>query len=665
MVSINAVGRQAQYLYDARNRQTKTIYADDSYEETIYGSGADAGRVIGRRDRNGVVTGISYDLAGRRSATATLVPHTDGTVESLGESWTYLPGTTLEASSTRRGETTLTSYDVRHRRIASTVYATRSTTLTTSWTYDAADRQLTETDAFGRVTYQVYDDLDRVVRTVRETVPGGLPTGADPATISAATTGNPAYVIDQTSYDAEGQVATRTDARGSVTAFIYDVHGRLVSQVEAQGTAAAATTNFVYDALGNQVRIEHPRHRIEAGGFATVKTYTGRSLLATVTEAAGRAEQGTMSYRYTLDGKPAQVIDANGNVSGSEYGVCCARLVKSFDAAGFQTTFSYDAVGNQTTVTDANNLTTVTVYDVIGRPVTRTDAAGRVTTYRYDDNLTDGVGLDAVYGQYLVGLDFGRDPASGYGADGAAVAMTDADGHTTVQINDGLGRVIRAVDALGHATTTTYDSVVTDATVADDGSATTSLLVATVTTDALNQQTTRLVDGLGAVRVLIDQAGKSVRMTHDALGNTLRVRDANGVGQDISYDARGRVTTVTDTALAAHQSIVQTQYDVQGNRLARSDGMGNSEHWQYDGRNRIVLQQDRNQAVTRFGFDAMGNLVRITDAEGGVTTYAYDQRNLLVRETFPGPTGGMRRYTYDPGRRLVLRTDAPTTVGGN
>ena len=665
VASIDPVGRRVQYLYDARNRQTKTIYADASFEETIYGTAADAGRVIGRRDRNGVVTGISYDLAGRRSATVTLVPHADGTTESLAEGWTYLPGTTQEASSTRRGETTLTSYDGRHRRIASTVYATRHATLTTSWTYDAADRQLTETDAFGRVTYQVYDDLDRVVRTVRETVPGGLPAGADPATISAATTGNPGYVIDETSYDAEGQVAMRTDARGSVTAFIYDVHGRLASQIEAKGTAAAATTSFFYDALGNQVRIEHPRHRVEPGGFVTMKSYTGRGLLATVTEAANRSEQGTMSYRYTLDGKPAQVIDANGHVAGSEYGTCCARLMKSFDAAGFQTTFDYDAVGNQTSITDANGFITLTTYDAVGRPVTRTDAAGRVSTYRYDDNLTDGVGLDAAYAQFVSDLDFGHDPATGFGADGSAVAMTDADGHTTLQINDGLGRMVRAVDALGHATTTKYDSVVTDVVVADDGSTTSSKLVATVTTNALDEQTTRLVDGLGAVRVVIDPLGKKVRMTHDAAGQTLRVRDANGVGQDLVYDARGRVTMVTDTAGDGHQSVVKTQYDVQGNRVARIDGMGGSEQWQYDGRNRAVQQRDRNQAVTSFGFDAIGNLVRITDAEGGVTAYVYDQRNLLVRETFPGPTGGTRRYSYDPGRRLLKRIEAPSAMGGN
>jgi YD repeat-containing protein len=52
----------------------------------------------------------------------------------------------------------------------------------------------------------------------------------------------------------------------------------------------------------------------------------------------------------------------------------------------------------------------------------------------------------------------------------------------------------------------------------------------------------------------------------------------------------------------------------------------------------------------------VGNLLRITDAEGGVTSYLYDERQLLKQETFPGSTGGTRSYTYDPGRRLITRT---------
>lgn len=662
--SQDQAGRQVTYGYDARNRLVLTTYADTSTEQVVYGTGADAGRVVSRIDRNGFTTTVAYDSAGRQIGTSQTVQQAPGVTETVGESATYFPGSELESSRRQRGETTVFTYDAQRRRIAQTVYATKTKTLTTSWTYDAAGRQAAETDAFGRRTFSVYDSDDRRVRTIRETLPGAVVNGTNLVTLARDTAANPAYVIEDVSYDFEGQVTFRYDGRNLVTAYTYDADGRVATQTEAYGTALAGTTTFVYDKAGNQIRVERPRHLSESasGPFQTVSTYTGRNLLLSQTEGAGRAEQGTTLYTYTADRKQATVTDPNGNTTLYRYGTCCARLKEVEDPTGALTTYAYDFVGHTTGMTDANLLTTATTYDELGRPKTRTNAKNETSTYTYDDNLTDGIGLDATYASQIAGLGFGYDAITGYGADGSATLVKDPLGNATLSISDGLGRVIKTVDPLGHATTMAYDQLVNETFVNRDASTQVMALVQTTVTDALGHGSSRLTDGLGLVRVQIDALGKKARMGYDANGNQVWSRDANGVGQDATFDARNRLATTQDTLGTPRTGSML--YDTEGNLVSRTDGLGKVELFTYDARNRKGTQTDRINAATLFSYDAVGNLRTIQDAEGGVTTYTYDKRNLLVRETFPGPTGGTRIYTYDAGRRLKTRTELLTSQAG-
>ncbi|WP_429199150.1 DUF6531 domain-containing protein [Luteibacter sp. W1I16] len=48
-------------------------------------------------------------------------------------------------------------------------------------------------------------------------------------------------------YDARGQIATKTDALGHVTAFAYDTQGRITAKTEAEGTAQERVTTTTWD----------------------------------------------------------------------------------------------------------------------------------------------------------------------------------------------------------------------------------------------------------------------------------------------------------------------------------------------------------------------------------------------------------------------------------
>jgi YD repeat-containing protein len=61
--------RVISYTYDDLGRKTKTTYPDTSTEQTLYGTGTSAGRVIKTKDRVDVVTSYAYDSAGRLEKT--------------------------------------------------------------------------------------------------------------------------------------------------------------------------------------------------------------------------------------------------------------------------------------------------------------------------------------------------------------------------------------------------------------------------------------------------------------------------------------------------------------------------------------------------------------------------------------------------------------------
>ena len=621
--STDGAGRLTSYLYEPCNRLTRATYLDTSYEEWIYAtSGANAPLLILQRDRNGNLATFDYDLFGRKISQVTAA----GTAVASAESWTYLAGNkSLPLSHTLNGDTTTYLYDERLRRIAEISQANSSTSLLAATSYDIADRRQTATDPYGRVSYFVYDTYYRPTRVVRELVAGGVPAGADIPTLPRIATANPPYVIQDTVYDFEGQVRSQIDGRGNVTSMIYDGQGRMTSQTEADGTPDAATVTMTYDAQGNVISRKNARL------FTTTATFSGRNLLLSQTEAAGTSVAATTTFTYTPTKKVATVTDALLRTTINTYGVCCDRLVAVTDPLGFITAMAYDFYGNRTSLTDANNLATITTFDARNRLVTITNAAGETTTLAYRDSATSlpeaaGLGLGA-------------------GADGSAVITTNPLGERSIAIRDGVGRTVRNIDGLGHATTMAYDLPVTDAGTA---------LVAMTSTDPLAHNTTVYQDGAGRTRVSLDALNKRSTMGFDAAGNRVTWRDANNVGMDCVFDARNRDVRCTDTAGA----VTLKAYDANNNLVATTDALLKVESSVFDPRDRKTSTTDRVPATTTFTYDAVSNLLSITDAEGGITLYQYESRNLLNREVFPnGQTRRTARYYgYDPGRRLTSRT---------
>ena len=79
---------------------------------------------------------------------------------------------------------------------------------------------------------------------------------------------------------------------------------------------------------------------------------------------------------------------------------------------------------------------------------------GEARRVEYDDDLTDGFGLDAAHASLIVPLGFGAN------ANGSATRMTNAANESQFIVRDGPGRTVLEVNAAGNVTRTTYDAVV-------------------------------------------------------------------------------------------------------------------------------------------------------------------------------------------------------------
>ncbi|MBA3845675.1 MAG: RHS repeat protein, partial [Planctomycetes bacterium] len=666
--SSDASGRTATYTYDGRGRPTVTSYADGSTEETVYGTGADANLVAKRKDRNGIWEEYRYDGGGRQ-VSAIL---DQGRPDQVVRAWTYVPGKDQVATETVNGKRTVYGFDERGQVSRVTRWSDAQTRHTESSDTWEAHNVSISTDDQGRRTFSLASIDQRRSRTIRELLPRAIATDGDEAAVTAAlwalprsVAAVPTWVIDETSADVAGQVKAQSDARGIVSSADYDAQGRVTEQIVGDRLADgsvnrdAIRTVVAYDAQGNRTRAVHPRSFVRAadgtftvaptGEIATVTTYTGRNLVASMTEAAGTPDAATVSFTYTPTGQKATASDPRNPAwkTTYRYGTCCDRLEEVEDALGFTTRFTTDRMGNRTAVRDALGLGTATAYDAQGRAVRVTNSAGEASAIAYDDDLTDGVGLDALYGAALADLGVGP------GATGSAMLTTNPAGESTLKISDSLGRLRRGVDANGGITTVAYRTLATG-------------LEEVTVTDPLGRTVRQTTDGAGRARSMTDAEGNETAAVYDANGNVLRMRDANGVGWDADYDAQNRVLTRTDTAGA----MTRTAYDVAGNPIVVTDARGKTARITYDTRGRKTVVTDRiDVPPTWFTYDEVGNVLSITDAEGGVTRYVYDARGQVASETFPAgqqtpsPQRPDRRtYTYDAARRLLTRADQSGVV---
>jgi RHS repeat-associated protein len=508
-------------------------------------------------------------------------------------------------------------------------------------------------------------------------------------------------------FNPQGFVIQANDGLGQSTAFNRDPGSNLVLSTTGNATCPVCgpvhigNLSFTYDANGNLLS------KTDALGNRTTYTYDPVfSKVASITDPLGNVSR----FAYDANGNLLARTDANNNQSSYQYD-STGLLIQATDALNQKTKLAYDAFGNLITITDPLGNTTSYLYDAISRLVATKDSLGRQTTFTYDSlnrllTRTDaksgvtGFAYD-VNGNLLSVVDArNNSTAFSYDAMNRIAATTNALGKADSRMYDFDGNVIQFVDRRGQTSTFTYDNLnrlitesYSDATVSrsydargrlsqvsDSASGTfifsydsvghlmsSSTPVGSINYayDARGAMTSRQVAGQPALSYAYDPVGNlaSAAMPHASAdfaynprSQLSRISRLNGVSTAYTYDADARLLTLTHTMGGSIIDAENYTYDAVGSPNSHSSTISQplitlSTTNQYDVANKLI----------QFGsvpdsYDDNGNLIQ----EGTTNAYTWDSRNRL--KSIVAATGQTTTFTYDFAHNLIGQADNGTSL---
>lgn len=449
-------------------------------------------------------------------------------------------------------------------------------------------------------------------------------------------------------YDANWFRNSVTDARSHATTACYDVGytGALVAGSRGNvtrliappptGGATPPVTLFKYDSKNNLVETIAPKGVNNSIGvscttnlsgsltttYATDTTYdsAGVQLLAiarTYTDPDLGRQTATTKFEYgdsQNPGRVTRVIPPRGNTGATpDY--------------TYATTLAYNGSGNQAgmlqSATDPLANTTTYTYDAVGRQTSLVDPDGNAPGATGDHTWTTA-------------YDNEDRPTS---IQGPAPSGSGAKLTTTLHY-DLVGNRDWAQDANGQYTRSSYD--VRDSLQEVDQSAT----MADPASDPSKIVTQYTYDNLGNLQRVLRAAGNS----------------ANERATDYAYDGSNRIRKEIQYPSWPSTSatlLTQYRYDGVGNRTALVDPLSQTTTFGYDALNRragITYSDGQTPNVT-YGYDSDNNRSSMADGTGQ-TTYSYDELDRPTSITSPGAKTVGYRYDLDGNRTRVLYPDS-------
>jgi RHS repeat-associated protein len=469
---------------------------------------------------------------------------------------------------------------------------------------------------------------------------------------SCPSCGNPRLGDLTFTYDANGNLATRTDSLGNTTTTTYDpVFNHVLSSTDPLSNV----TSFTYDAHGNQIT------RTDANGNTSSFTHNSYGLLTAFKDALGRKTAfsydgvgdliaitdplgNTNSFGYDAVSRRVQFLDPLGRKNATSYDAL-DRVVTTTNTQGNQAQFTYDQVSNQLSATDENGQTTSYVFDAMSRLTTRTDPRGKSDTRSYDLN-----------GNLIQFVDRrGQKSTFTYDALNRSTGQSFQDGSAFTGSYDANGRVVQVSDSAGGTFDYTYDSTGRQVSLADQFG------TVQYAYDAAGRVLSRQVAGQTAVTYSYDAASNlliaslpqaAANFTYDAQNELLTISRPDRVSSQYTYDSAGRALSVIHQGGQGIQLPFTYSYDAAGDRTLYTTSFTGPQAAVnvFDAWGRLT-----QSGATSYTYDDNGN---VTSASGssGTTTYAWDTRNRL--QSISASSGQQTVFTYDFATNLLAQTDS-------
>lgn len=500
--------------------------------------------------------------------------------------------------------------------------------------------------------------------SVTETNPIGKRTSytfrnGKPLTVTGHASTYCAATYAETVYDSNGYPLFKSDANGNDTAFTYNATGQLLKKIEAYGTPAARTTEYVWEGrlnrLSRRTVVGSLRADYYYGGDERLSRFTITNLSPNGVTNQSRTTWYTYSYHAPVSGNAAALgMLASVNVDGPLNGL------------GDSTTTTFDNLGNLISTTNSlGHKLTYSSHNSLGQPGRVTNANGANTDFTYDAR-----GRRTKTRTYLGGG--AQDTVFVYDSDGRLQRVTTPDGVSQsyaylTSDRDLLGTIsIASTGVLSgggsqEQRTFNYTSMGDPSTIGDHSIETRTewrfrclqpvgapqqecsepdFYEEEVTGPVLKRSSHTLYDELGRVRASTGNSGQNIRYAYDANGNVKTLTDSLGKVTYFSFDALDRLVTSTDPL----GGISRFSYDA-GDRLVKvTDPRGLVTSYVYDGFGQMWSQYSPDTGTTRYQYNAAGQRTLMTRNDGSQLSYQYDG---LGRPTSVAGSSLARNYTYD------------------
>ena len=597
----------------------------------------------------------------------------------------YDPANSLQTVKDALGNPTTYEYDTR----GNVVRVVDALGHQTRMVYDDNNNLLQVTDTNNLVTKYEYDDKGNLKSRTEQycgcptVVPGTsyytydkygnmtslvTPTGAS-MTMDYDRNGNIlamkdglGNVIESFTYDAFGQVNTKTDSTGTTTYF-YDDFGNVIKTIDADGGVTTAEyyadgklkrmvedngtpddasddeiSTFEYDKLGREKFADY------GDGIWVKYDYEGAGGDWTKLEAP---TIGKIERKLTADGKLAGWVTADGGTPTFKYDIA-GRLFRETDTSGNDITeYGYDAAGRLTTVKNLQTgATTTKKYDAGGRVIEEIDVLNVFTRYFYDPK--SGKLTSTERGKYI--------------KDTSGQLMEDPTVQKQVYRYEYNGLQTTVIDPLNRRTT----SVMNDYYLPIETIYTTgqkekiSYLYANNLQEAKDYPS-KIVDIGGNDRVFeYDDLGRLKTATD--LGNSkytydygddglAKITSPTGETLQYGYDDLGNLAKVT----YGDSTFKQMTYSTTDNRLETVTlPSGETITYQYNDSGQVTSQTSSTTGAVSFTYTEEGAVKTMTDFTG-TTTYRYDSNDRL--EGMDYANGSSISYTYDIVGRIKTLTE--------
>lgn len=621
-----------------------------------------SGKLLSITARNGVKQTLNYDATtGYLSSVVDSFGKTlsfiyDATTSQLREitlpnqsTVTYTQSTNNNLTTVKREDDSIKTYHYEDVRFANalTGITDENNQRHMMFSYDAKGRATTSELGDGvtlsaeKVSVNFVDDNTSMVtdalgqaRTYRFTAINGVKKLTD---IEGATCGSCGGKATHTTYDANGYVNGITDFNGNTTTYINNSRGLATSRTEAVGIKDERTTSYEW----------HSSYALPTCIIEDVKTtrfsYTPDGSLETRTTI----DTSDVALFATPESKVCVAIEARG-----DYGTLNKRsigytyypnygLVKTIDGPRTDindiTSFTYDAMGNLETITNAlSHVTQLNNYTVRGKPQEIIDASGLVTTLTYDargrvdvvtvGNLVTDYDFDSVGNLDLITR-----------ADGSFIDYEYDAAHRLTDIRDQTGSHIHyTLDALGNRKGTD---------IKDAGG-------------NLKRTSTAIYNQLGQLEKTIGAALQTTDyLLYDNNGNLKHLRDADNKNTWLGYDALNRLETTTNEL----NDVSTTVYDAQDNITGVTDFKGLVTNYSFDGLGNRTELNSPDTGITQYpSHDGRGNVLTMIDAQNQTSTYTYDALNRIDFIIYND--GSTADYVYDVGVNAKGRLSSITYV---